>query len=130
MSTAVRIPAAVVAGFVAAASLTLAACNRNAGVSADHGEISANIGPLVVDKDELASEVQAQLKKKLGEQTTVNCPQDLDPEVGATTTCTMSGSKGTYDVTVTVTEVEWTGSGNFGVGNAHFDTQVADTPNP
>ncbi len=125
MSTAAK----CLPGFVAAASLLLAACNGKTGISADNGSVSAEAGALVVDKGQLSSDVQAQLTQKLGKPVpTVNCPDDLDPDVGATTTCTMTDPTGIYDVTVTVTTVDWTGFGNFGVGNAQFDVKVADKP--
>lgn len=112
-----------------AASLSLAACNDKSSVSTDNGNISAEAGPLAVDKDQLTHEVHAQLTQKMGKQAPpVTCPDDLKAEVGATTTCTMDGGDGTYDVTVTVTKVDWTGFGNFGVGNAEFDAKVADQP--
>jgi len=107
-------------GVIAATSLLLAACTG-----------SVTNKPMVVDKDLLSAEVQAQLTKKLGEQApTIDCPDDLEAEVGATATCLMRAPKGTYNVTVTVTGVDWSGYGNFGVGNALFDTKVADQPNP
>lgn len=118
------LPAGVVMGFVAATSLILAACNK------EDRAVSASSGPLQVDKDLLSAEVQAQLTKKLGEQSPpISCPDDLAADIGATTTCLMTAPKGTYNVTVTVTDLKWTGFGNFGVGNAIFDTKVADQPN-
>ena len=131
MSRSAILPAGVVFGVVAATSLLLAACNKTGSVSTEDGQVSASAGPLVVDKDLLSAEVQAQLTKKLGEQAPpINCPDDLAADVGATTTCLMRAPEGTYNVTVTVTDLNWTGFGNFGVGNAIFDTKVADQPNP
>lgn len=131
MSTAAKLPSGVVIGLVGAASLLLAACSSKVDVSTDNGNASASAGPLAVAKDLLSAEVQAQLTKKLGKQSSpVTCPEDLDADVGATTTCTMNDPKGTYNVTVTVTKVDWDGFGNFGVGNAVFDAKVADQPNP
>lgn len=123
MSTAAQ----SLAGVVAATSLLLGACGQKATVSNDSDAVDANS----VDKVLLSAEVQAQLTKQLGKQSPpINCLRNLDSYVGATTTCLMSAPDGTYDVTVTVTKVEWTGFGNFGVGNAVFDTTVADKPNP
>ena len=116
MSRSATLPA----GVVAATSLLLAACSA-----------SVTNKPMVVDKDLLSAQVQAQLTKKLGEQSPpINCPDGLAADVGATTTCLMKATKATYNVTVTVTGVDWSGYGNFGVGNALFDTKVADQPNP
>lgn len=120
----------VVLGFVAATSLLLTACNREVQVSTDNGQVEASSGPLVVAKDLLSTEVQAQLTKKQGQQSPpVNCPNDLDAAEGAATTCLLKAPDGVYNVTVTVTKLDWTGFGNFGVGNAIFDTKVADRPN-
>jgi hypothetical protein len=120
MSRSAILSAGVVMGVVAATSLLLAACSA-----------SVTNKPMVVDKDLLSAQVQAQLTKKLGEQAPpISCPDDLAADVGATTTCLMTAPKGTYNVTVTVTDLKWTGFGNFGVGNAIFDTKVADQPNP
>ena len=107
-------------GVVAATSLVLAACT-----------VHVNDRPMVIDKDLLSAQVQAQLTKELGTQApTIDCPDDLKPDVGATTTCLMRAPKGTYNVTVTVTKLEPGAAGNYDMGNAIFDTKVADEPNP
>lgn len=94
---------------------------------------------MTVDKDVLESQVRSKVTKDVGEHAPpINCPDELDAIVGATTTCTMTGPKGTYDITVTVTSMDWgdvlldDGSpGNVdNVGNAFFDVKVADKPNP
>ncbi len=119
------------AGVVVAISLLTVGCGKEVSVSTDGGQASVSAGPLIVDKQQLSAEVEAQLTKKLGTQASpVTCPEDLEPDIGATTTCSMSAPDGTYAVTVTVTKVDWTGFGNFGVGNAIFDAKVADKPNP
>lgn len=103
---------------IAAASLLLAAC-------------SVSTGTLTIDKDLLSAEVQAQLTKELGTQApTIDCPDDLEPTVGATTTCLMSAPEGTYNVTVTITKLDPGAAGNYQMGNAIFDVKVADKPNP
>lgn len=92
---------------------------------------STESDPLFVANDLLSAEVQAQLTKKLGEQSPpITCDYVLRAEIGSTTTCLMNAPKGIYNVTVTVTDLDWSGFGNFGVGNAIFDTKVADQPNP
>lgn len=107
---------------IVASTLCVPACGNDVGMST---------GPLYVDRKQLSTEVQAQVTEKLGrEAPPVSCPGNLEPDVGATVTCTMSGPDGSRDVTVTVTAVDWTGMGNFGVGNAQFDAKVADKPNP
>jgi hypothetical protein len=92
---------------------------------------------MTVNDDVLQSQVRAQLTKQLGEQAPpVFCPDQLTADPGAKTTCTMTGPKGTYDITVTVTSMEYgdvildDGSpGNVDdVGNAKFDIKVADKP--
>lgn len=83
----------------------------------------------LIDKDLLSAEVQAQLTKELSMQApTVDCPEDLKPKVGATTTCVLNAPTGAYDVTVTVTRVNLGDAGNFQTGNALFDVKVADQP--
>lgn len=125
MSTTIK----CLAVLLAATSLLLTGCNDKASVSTDNGKVSAEAGPLEVDKDRLSSDVQSQLNQQLGERVPmVTCPNNLAADVGATTTCTMNRPDGVYNITVTVTKVDWTGFGNFGVGNAEFDTQVADQP--
>ena len=99
-------------GCIAAASLVLGACSADVGV-----------GTKTLGKDELQTEVQSQLSKSVGKPAPpITCPGDLDAKVDATTTCTMTGSDGTYDVAVKVTSLDG--------GTANFDIQVADHPNP
>lgn len=108
------------AGVVTATALFLVACTV-------HVEDKTE----AVDKDLLSAEVQAQLTKQLGTQApTIDCPEDLTAAVGATTTCLMRAPKGTYNVTVTVTKLDGGAAGNYDMGNAIFDTKVADQPNP
>lgn len=122
---------ALVFGGLVAMLLSLSACNREVSVSTDGGKAEVGAGPLFVDKEQLSREVRGQLTKQLGDRAgPVICPGNLKPFTGETTTCTMSGPDGTYDVTVTITQVDWSGMGNFGVGNALFDAKVADKPNP
>lgn len=95
-----------------ATSLALGACSAN-----------VSVGTKTVAKAELETEVQSRLSKTVGEQALpITCSGDLDAEVDATTTCTMTDSDGTYGVAVTVPSV--------GDGTAEFDVQVADQPNP
>ena len=86
----------------------------------------------------LESQVQSQLAKNVGQPVPpISCPDELDAEVGAHTVCTFTGAEGTFNVTVTVTNIEWGNvilddgaPGNFVSGNAEFDIKVADKPNP
>lgn len=116
--------ATLAGGFVVAAAVSLLTVGCGGNVKAGHGALG-------VDKALLSTEVQAQLTKKLGRPSSpVTCPEDLDVWIGSTTTCLMTTPNGTYNVTVTVTNTNWDGTGNFGVGNAIFDTKIADQPNP
>ena len=130
MSGSAKLSTGVVIGFVAATSLLFAACGNDNKLTVDNGQITASYKPAVVGKDLLSAEVQAQLTKKQGQPSPpVTCPNDLHATEGASTSCFMKAPDGVYNVTVTVTKLDWTGFGNFGVGNAIFDTKVADRPN-
>ena len=112
MSNAGRIRAATTLAGIAATSLVLASCSA-----------SVNVGTKTIPKDELQTTVQTQLSKTVGKPAPpIICPGDLDAKVDATTTCTMTGSAGTYDVAVKVTSVDG--------DKANFDIHVADEPNP
>ena len=111
MSDAGRIRVATTLGCLAATSLVLAACSG-----------SVNVGTKTIPKDELQTTVQSQLSKTVGKAAPlITCPGDLEAKVDASTTCTMAGSDGTYDVAVKVTSVDG--------GTANFDIHVADKPN-
>ncbi len=102
---------ALVISSAVAASVVLAACGG-----------SVSVGTETVNQDELQTNVQEQLTKTVGKEAPpISCPDKLNAEVGATTTCTLTDSTGTYDVTVKVTSVE--------DGTAQFDIQVAARPN-
>ncbi|MBD8505358.1 DUF4333 domain-containing protein [Hoyosella sp. G463] len=67
---------------------------------------SLSIGGKVVDQEEVASQISAELATQVGrEPELVECPDDLDAEVGATLTCTLTDDGDLYDVLVEVTEV-------------------------
>ena len=51
----------------------------------------------------------------------MECPDDLDAQVGATLTCVLTHQGESYDVDVTVTAVEG--------DNVSFDIEVAGQPN-
>lgn len=122
MVRSVKISARVLVGVAAGAMLSLTACNNS---------FTIDTTQMVIDKDLLSAEVQAQLTKKLGKQApTIDCPEALAATVGATTTCLMGAPDGNYNVTVTVTELQPGAAGNYDTGNAVFDAQVADKPNP
>lgn len=76
-----------------------------------------------IDADDLSEEVSTELGELRGvEPPDVSCPDELESEVGATTTCLLTAEDGsTIDVNVEVTEVD----GN----DVSFDIQVADAPN-
>ena len=139
MFAAAKLPAGILVGLVAATSLLLAACSASSeDVNESCGAIAKDGAGDRIDKCVLEAQVQSQLTKKTGEQVPpINCPDELDAEVGAMTICTFTGAEGTFDVTVTVTSVDWGDmilddgtQGNFVSGNAKFDLKVADEPNP
>ncbi|CAB4341796.1 unannotated protein [freshwater metagenome] len=111
MSLIGKLRTSIVLASVGAVSLALAACGG-----------SVSVGTPTVNQEELQTNVQTQLTKLVGEQAPpIVCPDTLDAKVGSTTTCTLTDSSGTYNVTVKVTSVDG--------GTAKFDIQVADKPN-
>ena len=139
MPTAAKRSAGVVVGFLAATSLLLSACSATTQTATETCDQPASGGEWNrLDKCVLESQVQSQLSKQVGQQVPpITCPDEIDAEIGATTTCTFTGAEGTFNVTVTVTRVEWgemipdgNSPGNFVSGNAEFDLKVADKPNP
>jgi hypothetical protein len=93
----------------AAALATVVSCSFSAGSS------------VTVDKKDLAKEISAQLEKQVGRAPeSVDCPDDLKGEVGATTRCTLKDTGDTYGVGVNVTKVEGT--------DVKFDLKVDDKP--
>jgi hypothetical protein len=95
--------------YAAAAVATVAACSFSAGTTVS------------VDKNELAKEISAQLEKQVGRAPeSVECPEDLKGEVGATTRCTLDDSGQSYGVDVKVTKVDGT--------DVKFDLKVDDQP--
>lgn len=95
--------------WAAAAAVTAAACSFSAGTS------------VTVDKNDLAKEISNQLKNQIGRAPeSVECPDDLKGEVGATTRCTLNDGGETYGVNVNVTKVEGT--------DVRFDLKVDDKP--
>lgn len=95
--------------WAAAAVATSVACSFSAGNSVS------------VDKGDLAKEISAQLEKQVGRAPeSVDCPDDLKGEVGATTRRTLCDGGGTYGVDVNVTKVEGT--------DVKFDLKVDDQP--
>ncbi|WNG94662.1 DUF4333 domain-containing protein [Mycobacterium sp. ITM-2016-00318] len=95
--------------WVAASAATVAACSFSAGTSVS------------VDNDELAKEISAQLEKQVGRAPeSVECPDNLKGEVGATTRCTVNDAGDTYGVDVNVTKVEGT--------DVRFDLNFDDEP--
>ncbi len=95
--------------WAAAAVATAVACSFSAGSSVS------------VDKNDLAKEISAQLEKQVGRAPeSVDCPDDLKGEVGATTRCTLNDGGDTYGVDVNVTNVEG--------ADVKFDLKVDDKP--
>ena len=76
-----------------------------AGLLASGCSFSASVGGGTVAADD----VEAAIVEQLGAQFPVesaDCPNDLDPEVGATTVCTMVSEGKSFEVTATVDAVE------------------------
>jgi hypothetical protein len=74
-----------------------------------------------VDKNELAKEISAQLAKQVGRPPeSVECPDNLKGEVGASTRCTLNDAGEAYGVDVNVTKVDGT--------DVKFDLKVDDKP--
>jgi hypothetical protein len=83
----------------------VAACSFSAGSS------------VAVDKNDLSRKIAQQVG---GAPESVECPDDLKGEVGATTRCTLDDAGETYGVDVTVTKVDGT--------DVQFDLKVDDKP--
>ena len=95
--------------WAAAAVATAVACSFSAGSSVS------------VAKSDLAREISAQLEKQVGRAPeSVDCPEDLKGEVGATTRCTHNDAGETYGVDVNVTKVEG--------ADVKIDLKVDDQP--
>ena len=88
-----------------AAVATVAACSFSAGSS------------VAVDKNALAEKIAQQVG---GAPESVECPDDLKGEVGATTRCTLDDAGQTYGVDGTVTKVDGT--------DVEFDLKLDDKP--
>ncbi|PEG42077.1 hypothetical protein CQY20_03620 [Mycolicibacterium agri] len=97
------------AAWAATVLATTMACSFSAGTSVS------------VDKDDLAKEISGQLEKQVGRAPeSVECPENLKGEVGATTRCMLHDGGETYGVNVNVTKVD--GS------DVNFDLKVDDQP--
>ncbi len=81
-----------------------------------------SIGEKTIDQDELELSSSRTLQKEYGERpTSIDCPEDLKAETGATETCELVDKRGNrYDMQVTVTSVDDDGNAKFNikVGNA------------
>lgn len=80
-----------------AASLALSACE---------GEVS--FGGDTVSAGDIETEATTALTKEVGEAPeSIDCPDDLDAEEGATTTCTLTDKRGkSFDMTATVSSID------------------------
>jgi hypothetical protein len=82
---------------------------------------SASTGGVSVDKRELAKQISAQLEQQVGRAPdSVDCPDNLRGEVGATTRCMLKDGDDAYGINVNVTKVEGT--------DVKFDMKVDDQP--
>jgi hypothetical protein len=79
-------------------------------------------GGAVLEQDTVEQGAADALEAQIGVRPEIDCPADVDAEVGATAECTLTapGDSTTYPVTVTVTSVEG--------DSANFDVQVGDAP--
>lgn len=78
-------------------------------------------GSSTVAGEDLAEQVSSQLAEQVGQEPdSVDCPEDLDAEEGATTSCTLTAGEATYDVAIEVTSVD--------DDQVSFDIAVADQP--
>lgn len=74
-------------------------------------------GTVVVEADDVASQISDQLEAEVGQRPeSVDCPEDLQGEVGATMRCELTAGEDVLGVTVTVTEVDGE--------NVSFDIEV------
>ena len=91
---------------LAALSIGLAACGDDA-----------------VSSGEIEEKAKTALSKEVGQTPkSISCPSDLDAEVGATETCTLTADDGTtIDMTAEVTSADG--------DNVELHFQVADQPN-
>lgn len=81
----------------------------------------AGCGASSIAGDELADQVNTQLTEQVGQEPDeVECPEDLDAEVGATTQCTLTAGDESYNVDVEVTEVDG--------DTANFSIEVGEEP--
>ncbi|MCB0857589.1 MAG: DUF4333 domain-containing protein [Solirubrobacterales bacterium] len=94
-------------------------------LSACEGEVS--IGDKTISASELETQSSESLTQEFGQKpASIDCPEDLEAEVGATEVCSLEDQGGgTYDMTIKVTSVD-------DDGNAQFNIQVGDlkTVNP
>ncbi|MDQ4037586.1 MAG: DUF4333 domain-containing protein [Actinomycetota bacterium] len=64
-------------------------------------------GTVVVAADDVASQISDQLEAEVGQRPdSVECPEDLPGEVGATMRCELTAGEDVLGVTVSVTEVD------------------------
>ena len=97
---------------VLVAVLSLGACSAEGGV-----------GEKVISEAELEAQVAAQLAAEVNQpEPDIDCPGELEADVGAQTMCELSveGDEARYGVSVQVTKVA--------DGKATFDLKVADEP--
>ena len=71
------------------------------------GVAGCSSGPTIVTKDDVEKQIADKMRDAQGnEPESVSCPQDLQPKVGATVTCTMQFDGRPVDVVVTVTSID------------------------
>lgn len=68
---------------------------------------SVFVGPNQVDRVDVARRISTQLQAQVGRAPdAVSCPANLDANIGASLTCTLTDNGVSYDATATVTRVE------------------------
>jgi len=131
-------PGGVGIGIIAAAPLLLAGCYASMETSTGNcGSAKSKSAWNSMDTCVLEGQVQSQVFKQLGRSVPpISCPNGLNADVGAQTVCTFTDTDGTFNVTVTVTAIDWGKTvlddgtpGNFVSGNAKLNVDVADKPN-
>jgi predicted secreted protein len=83
--------------------------------------LASGCGASSVNASDLEEQVSSELENQVGQAPdSVDCPDDLDAEVGAEVRCTLNDGDQSYGVSVNVTEVDGT--------DVRFDIAVDDQP--
>lgn len=110
-----------------AAPLGLAGCSLSVGETETIASTSVQVGGAKITAADIEKEAVAEFADRVPAGATVECPDDLKGEKGATTRCTWTlADKSTLGMTVTVTSfTESTGNYRLSLEN---DTKVTPAP--